>query len=79
MTLNLVPLSESLTSEISYDDASGSQCQGHASFDSSQNTLTLSVDNGASSCLSMNGIYAINLTESSLTLVGATSTLSFIN
>lgn len=79
MQLNLVPLSDSPIAEVTYDTADGDQCEGHAAFDSNQNTLTLSVDDGASACLSMNATYAVTVTESSLTLASGPTLLSFVN
>jgi len=79
MTFNLVPLSESLTSEVLYSTADGDNCQGHAIYNSTQNTLTLSVDNGASTCLAMNGIYNITVSAGSLNLAGTTTSFQLIN
>jgi hypothetical protein len=79
ITLNLVPLSESLTSDVFYSTADGDICQGHAIYNSAQNTLTISVDDGASTCLAMNGIYNITLSAGSLDLVGTTTSFQLIN
>jgi hypothetical protein len=79
MTFNLVPLSESLSTQITYDTSNGDQCVGNVVFNQTGTSMTLSVDSGPESCTALNGIYYITVSENYLTLFNSSGTLYFVN
>jgi hypothetical protein len=79
LAINFSPLAESLSNEITYDTVAGDQCEGHVEFNAPGTILALTVDDGASDCADLNGIYVITVTQDYLTLASTSNTFDFEN